>query len=122
VYVERFPELGERQRISTSGGSAARWSPNSREMFFQSADGRRILAVPVTLGAKLAVGMPKIVFEGPYFPAGPGIRGFEVMPDGSFLLLKAASVPQPNSAATVTIVQNWFEELKRLVPVSGRAQ
>jgi hypothetical protein len=34
----------------------------------------------------------------------PGIRGFEVMP------------------ATVTVVQNWFEELKRLVPVSGRAQ
>ena len=70
----------------------------------------------------MTVGMPKMLFEGPYFPAGPGIRGFEVMPDGRFVLLKAAAVPQPNSVATVTIVQNWFEELKRLVPGAARAQ
>ena len=44
------------------------------------------------------------------------------MPDGRFLLLEAASVPQPNAVATVIIVQNWFEELKRLVPLSGHAQ
>jgi serine/threonine-protein kinase len=123
VYVERFPELGQRQRISTSGGSAARWSPSSRELFFQSADGRRIFTVPVTLGAKLGVGTAKMLFEGPYVPSGPGVRGFEVMPDGRFLLLKAAApVPESNSPATVTIVQNWTEELKRLVPGAGRPQ
>ena len=27
VYVERFPELGERRQISTSGGISPKWSP-----------------------------------------------------------------------------------------------
>ena len=43
---------------------------------------------------------------------------FDVAPDGRFLMLKpsgrAAGAPQKN----IIVVQNWFEELKRLVPTN----
>ena len=33
VYVERFPDLGERRLISTDGGRLPLWSPDGRELF-----------------------------------------------------------------------------------------
>ena len=42
VYVQRFPDLGEKQQISVGGG---RESPDGRELFFRSPNG--LMAVPV---------------------------------------------------------------------------
>ena len=42
VYVERFPDLGERQPVSTNGGRLPRWSPNGRELFYQTQTGDRV--------------------------------------------------------------------------------
>ena len=39
-------------------------------------------------------------------------------PDGRFLMLKqAATAGRTEEPATVIVVKNWVEELKRLVPV-----
>jgi hypothetical protein len=72
--------------------------------------------------AKFVAGRPEVVVEGQYVVReNPSVRSFEVMPDGRFLLLKPEPVGDSNAAATVTIVQNWTEELKRLVPpAAGR--
>ena len=34
VYVQRFPELGLRQQISTDGGMRPAWSPDGRALFY----------------------------------------------------------------------------------------
>jgi hypothetical protein len=65
VYVERFPELGDRQQISTTGGTLLRWSADGRELFYQSIDGRRVLAVPIATGPKLTAGTSTLIIEGP---------------------------------------------------------
>ena len=128
VYVQRFPQLGDRQPISIGGGMSPRWAANGRELFYQSSDGRRILAVPIVYGPsttngtapKIVAGKPEVLFEGQYIVrTSPSVRSFEVLPDGRFLLLKPEPVGDSNAAATVTIVQNWTEELKRLVPPVG---
>ena len=66
VSVERFPELGDRQKISTSGGALPRWASNGRELVYQSLDGRRVFAVPISSAAKLTAGAPTMLFEGRY--------------------------------------------------------
>ncbi len=48
IYVERYPQLGDRQKISTGGGLRPLWSRDGQELFFkhlQSADGSRPGAV-----------------------------------------------------------------------------
>ena len=52
VYVERFPELGDRQLISTTGGQQPLWSPDGRELFYLGPEPvplepDRLMVVPV---------------------------------------------------------------------------
>ena len=116
VYVERYPELGGRQQVSTSGGRYARWSADGAELFYMSRDGRQVFAVPVVPGERLTVGIPKLLFDGSYLASIGRGRPFDVSPDGErFVLVKppATSVGAPRS---LVVVQNWFEELTARVP------
>ena len=73
-------------------------------------------AVPVETEPDFEAGAPQVLFGG-NFVATTG-RMYDVSPDGQrFVVVRAApgndgetEVPQ------VVLVQNWFEELKRLVP------
>jgi hypothetical protein len=61
------------------------------------------------------------LFEGRYFSANQA-RSYDVSRDGKrFLMIKDSTVgagaPQETQASMV-VVLNWFEELKRLVPVN----
>ena len=58
-----------------------------------------------------------MLFEGHYEQPPVPLHNFDVSPDGQrFLMLKP--VEQEQVATTqINVVLNWFEELKRLVPV-----
>ena len=48
-------------------------------------------------------------------PGNPG-RNYDISPDGKrFLMIKPGSA-QETAPPNITVVQNWGEELKRLVP------
>jgi hypothetical protein len=70
VYVERYPELGDRQQISTGGGRMPLWSRDGRELFFATPDNRQILTVPVQAGTTLIAGRPQVLFEFALFVTG----------------------------------------------------
>jgi hypothetical protein len=57
-----------------------------------------------------------MLFELPMIENAGGVRGFDIMPDGRFVIIRHA---QPDGSLAVTpqinFVQNWTEELKRLV-------
>jgi serine/threonine-protein kinase len=120
VYVTRFPDVSASKRqVSTGGGTRPLWSNDGRELFYYAAPGA-IMAVPVTPGPNLAFGKPTVVVSGPYAArASFNGRHYDVSPDGRrFLLLKeveTAGADKP-AAPEIRLVQNWFEELKRLVP------
>jgi hypothetical protein len=96
IYVERYPELGSRQQISTGGGQRPLWSRDGRELFFGSLDSRQMLAVPVQSGPTLVAGRPQVLFEIPMFVAQGG-RPYDIAPmDGS--LLSAVARRKPASA------------------------
>jgi hypothetical protein len=75
-----------------------------------------MLAVPVQSGTTLATGRPQVLFEFPMV-ASLSFRPYDIAPDGRFLIIRSE---QPEAgggtAPNLIVVQNWSEELKRLVP------
>jgi hypothetical protein len=57
-----------------------------------------------------------VVFEQPYAVSDLGVANYDVGPDGRFIMI----TPPANAVSgdTLTVVQNWHEELKRLVPAN----
>lgn len=83
-----------------------------------------MMAVSVTPdGASLRLGKPTPLFDlrapGPtgvieQYADGRNLgAGYDVLPDGRFVMIRGAD---PTGTREIVLVQNFFEELKRLVP------
>jgi serine/threonine-protein kinase len=121
VYVQPFPGPGERQLISNNGGEQPAWSPNGHELFYvqrQSYSGpARLFAVRVSAARELQAAVPQPMFEHPDLRI-PWGRSYDVSLDGQRFLITLTKDPATDLApAQMIVVQNWFDELKRLVPV-----
>ena len=117
VYVRPFPNVGDgRWQIPTGGGTRPAWARSGREVFYLKADGT-LVAVPVERGGgSLAARVPKMLFRGPYFRVLDG-RTYDVAADGRRFLMIKEDAPRADRRPTqLVVVQNFFEELKRLVP------
>jgi serine/threonine-protein kinase len=115
VYVERFPERGSLERVSRSSGFAARWAPDGKELYYLTIDGRSLMAVPVSTGETLKVGTERKLFDGNFPRSGPGIRPYDVMPDGKRFVMIRREQSEETQPQKLVVVQHWSEELKRLV-------
>jgi eukaryotic-like serine/threonine-protein kinase len=120
IYVRPFPGVeGNRVQVSIDGGRHPAWHPSGREMFYLDRQNRLTTVSVRASDSTLVVGAPKTLLESSYFAdAGPAPgRPYDLAPDGRFLMIKEdATNNQGASPATITVVQNWFEELKRIVP------
>ena len=78
-----------------------------------------MFAVPVETQPTFTVGNAERLFEGPYFYVA-GWRTYDVAPDGErFLMVRqTSSATDAEAPAELIVVQNWFEELRRLVPTN----
>ncbi len=62
---------------------------------------------------------PTRLFQGPYFASGPGnvFRTYDVSADGErFVMIRISDSGSLDEE--LIAVENWFEELKRLVPIN----
>ena len=90
------------------------WSRDGEELFFATSD--RLMAAPVQTDESFAHGTPQPLFEIGNYDFGPGApRDYDVADDGRFLMLKAEGQAPPRQ---ITVVLNWFEELKARVPTN----
>jgi Tol biopolymer transport system component len=109
VYVQPYPGLGGKWRVSVGGGDSVRWNPNGRELFY--SNGGKMMAADVVTSPSFSVGTPKVLFEDQDLTN----TAWDVSPDGQrFLMVKP--VEQQRVATQIDVVLNWFEELKRRVP------
>ena len=113
VYIKPFFGPGVQEPVSVGGAREPVWGRNG-ELFYRSADGSRVMAVKVATSPALSVGTPTELFTGSFFVTGRGGSPrpqFDVTADGQQLFLL-----QLDSAvrAQIVVVQNWFEELRRL--------
>ena len=114
IYVQPYPGPGGRVQISIEGGTEPVWARNGRELFYRSGD--NMMAVEIDTRSSFSAGKPKSLFQGLYQPTPILESNYDVGPDGRFLMIKPGGEEQ--APTQVNVVLNWFEELKRLVPVS----
>ena len=111
VYVEPSPPTGDRWSISRQVGSEEPvWSPSGDELYYRNGSTWRV--VKVSTEGDFARSSPETLFEGSFI--NPFGLSYDVHPDGRrFLVIQPQPQPPPTE---IRIVQNFFEELKRLVP------
>jgi Tol biopolymer transport system component len=114
IYIRPFGWKGDAVQVSTDGGTAPRWSPDGKELFFRRGDG--FMAATVTISAdKIAIGDSRKLFDA---RAAVGRSTFQpaysVSPDGRRFLVHLLD---PKALPTqINVVLNWFEELRAKVP------
>jgi hypothetical protein len=114
IYVCAYPEPGARRQVSIDGGTDPVWDPAGRELFYRS--GNKMMAVTVESEPLLSFGRPRLLFESPAYHN--HLKTYDVTANGGgFVMIEGGrSLPPPTE---LVIVQNWSEELKRLVPVEN---
>ena len=119
IYVRPFPDVNTgRWQVSTEGGTRPVWARNGRELFYYLPPGV-VMSATVSADTGFASSVPRAVLKGNYLSPNAG-RMYDVSPDGQrFLMMKDAELKDGATAAPqLVVVQNWFQELERLVPVN----
>jgi eukaryotic-like serine/threonine-protein kinase len=118
IFVRAFRGPGGPWRVSTEGGNEPQWNPNGRELFYRS--GQKMMAVDLDTAAGFTSGKPHVLFEGDFDAAFNGFvrANYDVSPDGQRFLMLQPTTPADVPPSEISVVLNWSEELKRLVPVS----
>ena len=113
IYVRQYPDGGRKWRVSDQGGTVAAWSPDGRRLFYETLD-HRVMAVDFrVVDGAFRPEPPKLWADAQLADTGMG-PGFEVAPDGRLLALMGPSGSRPpQSASNVTLVLNFFSEVKR---------
>jgi serine/threonine-protein kinase len=118
VFVVPFPPTGERFQVSSAGGSQARWRGDGRELFYVTPTGT-MMAVDVDLRQGLTLGVPRPLFETGLPVVFSSLDQYAVTRDGQrFLVARSADKQDGSDGVQIAVVENWTEELKRLVPVN----
>jgi Tol biopolymer transport system component len=124
VYVRAFAGPGGKWQISAEGAAEVAWSPKGNELFFRTGEQReRMMVVDIQTQPSFSAGKPRQLFEGPYASNGAGTwtANYSIAPDGQrFLMLKPKEQQPSGALSQINVVQNWFEELKRLVPTGTK--
>jgi serine/threonine-protein kinase len=123
IYVRSFPGLGGKTPVSAEGGETPRWSRSGRELFYRDPLKNQLMAVDVQTGSEFRAGHPRALFALRSTNAGSGLfvpkQGWDVAPDGERFLV-IASPDNQEADVKLQAVVNWFEELKRRVPVEEK--
>jgi Tol biopolymer transport system component len=120
IYVRPFPDVNSGHwQVSTAGGTRPLWARSGQELVYVSPMGA-LMRVGVERASTWAATTPTMLVKEGYFTTPGGLIGrtYDVSPDGQrFLMTKdGGGTDQTAAPPQLIVVQNWTEELKRLVP------
>jgi serine/threonine-protein kinase len=110
IYLQRFPEGGDKVKVSTEGGSESAWRADSRELFYL-APNRTIMSVPITTAAAFAVGRPSKLLDRVVDTSIGSIHAihYAATSDGQRFLMTATA----GDEAPLNLIVNWPLALER---------
>jgi serine/threonine-protein kinase len=118
IYVRPYPQVSNgRWQVSTGGGTMPVWTRDGKELIYLDA-ATHLTAVSVeTTGSTFHPGTPTTLVTTAYATPDSN-RSYDVSPNGQrFLVIKeGSSSDQSGAPPQIVVVENWLEELKRLVP------
>ena len=117
-----FPNVGDGQwQVSTGGGRQPLFGRSGRELFYLAPDGALLSVAVEARGASWNAGSPGKVLNGrSVYSLSTGFPGrmYDVSPDGQRFLMVNQGSDRRTTPPQIVVVENWFEELKRLVPTN----
>jgi Tol biopolymer transport system component len=124
VWVRPFPDVSSgRVQVSRGGGTHPLWSRSGDELFYLDLNGQisgtgALMAVPIDTTSGFEPGVPQMLFENSFVVPQQMWSVYDISPDGQrFLMFNTADVDtETEQRREVVIVENWVEELKRLIP------
>ncbi|SPF55171.1 Serine/threonine protein kinase (fragment) [Candidatus Sulfopaludibacter sp. SbA4] len=121
VFVRPFPNTPSagKWQISTNGGTFPVWSRNGKEIWYFAPDNRVMVVSCIAKGASLAPDKPRLWSPAPIIGAGLVAWNFDLAPDGKRILALPAtpmSEGDEKGSVHVTVLLNFFDELKRRLP------
>jgi Tol biopolymer transport system component len=120
VYLQRFP-AGQRHIVSVGGGRNPRWARDTGELFYlRGGPPNAVMRVAIrsSRDGGVDIGTPEVFAEFRFFSRQGGGTAYDVTPDGKRLLvITRGDEGTASDVQRINVVVNWFEELKRLVPV-----
>jgi Tol biopolymer transport system component len=116
IYVVAYPQGGPSFQITSTGGIGPLWAPDGRELYYRR--GPSLMAVPFRSESPDVPQRPSVLFtrNDMMDDYGWGLN-YDIAPDGRRFLMLKRIMPEFRQ---INVVQNWFEELKRLVPTGKR--
>lgn len=122
VWVRPFPPnpSGGKWQVSHSGGMYPIWSANTGELFFRTEDNQVMVASYAVHGDSFVSETPREWSKTQLANIGPNAN-YDVAPDGKRII---AVLPAPAAEQKpqhhVVFLLNFFDELRRRVPVPGK--
>ncbi len=114
IYVRPFPGPGMKQQVSSQGGIHPMWERDGKKLFYRRQD--QVWVVDVQTDGGFAASKPSLLFEKSGYVGGSPIRGWDLSFDSQRFLMVKYEERKPSPVTEMVLVQNWLEELKRLVP------
>jgi len=120
VYVRPFPGPGGKWQVSTAGGRLPTWSRSRRELFYHGEDERITVAVYTVEGDSFRAEKPRVWSPG-LVPLRGAARTYDLHSDGERVaVLKASGDEAEAKRDHVILIQNFFDELRRIAPAGRR--
>jgi Tol biopolymer transport system component len=118
VYVERYPELGEKRQVSVGGGGQPQWRADQHELFYLSAD-RAVSAVDIDAGTGIAFGTPRTLFRAAVAGNPADARElYTAASDGSKFLLEGTD--EEAADRPITVIVDWAAGTRAPEPAARR--
>ena len=116
VYVRAFPDEGRQVQVSNAGGRLPLWSRNGHELFYRTEDNRIMVANYTVKGDSFIPQRPRLWYGKRIANVGNNWN-LDLAPDGRrFVVLMPAEVAEAReSQSHVTLVMNFFDEVRRRV-------
>jgi len=119
IYVRPTDGSGSAVQISTNRGWYCFWSPDGQRLFYTESN-----QLPTTLnfvtykveGAVFTPELPQAMFQ---IEGDDQLRGLDISKDGEHFLMIMPAVEGGESRREPTIILNWAEEVKALVPTGA---
>jgi serine/threonine-protein kinase len=117
VYVRSFPDKGAKWQVSNGSGIMPVWSPKRHEIFYRTLEDHRIMVVEYSVNGDIFVpGKPRVWTTTQLGNTGQ-TTNFGIAPDGLrfVVLMSVQGQAQETEMRHVTLVLNFFDELRRRV-------
>ncbi|MCH7632047.1 MAG: serine/threonine-protein kinase, partial [Planctomycetes bacterium] len=110
IYVQAYPDLGPRIRVSKNGGGEPRWARDSRTLYFREAG--KIFKASILIEPRLEVAsVATLPIADVYDSSAAGHQHYDLSLDGTkFLMVKHGRRVYPTR---VHVIENWTAELNK---------